>query len=105
MVYMLYGVAELKLPLILFTSQLPCRSLYNSRQYAICITMMLLNCFTNATYLEFVSNTSTVGDSRIRSPSCFAELKEIESFEVDLHVTDVHKEPVAPIRQASDSHA
>jgi hypothetical protein len=49
-----------------------------------------------------MGSTAALGALRV-----FAELKEfeIESFEVDLHVTDVHKEPVAPIRQASDSHA
>ena len=46
------------------------------------------------------------GEHCTRALRVFAELKvNRSSFEVDLHVTDVHKEPVASIRQASDSHA
>jgi len=35
----------------------------------------------------------------------FLQSRRSSIFEVDLQVTDVHKEPVASIRQASDSHA
>lgn len=47
-----------------------------------------------------------MGSTALGALRVFAELKvNRSSFEVDLHVTDVHKEPVASIRQASDSHA